>query len=122
MTDYLRINVSKLSIPGIWWRAVGAELLYMHSKEAHINAIYFLKRKDCLGYVRKAIGHLWLATVWTGHTELGFHARPHLHHLLRTRQHPDGDLTGTGVLALEEQVDAVLEVCAELCLRQTCIH
>ena len=105
-------------IPGIGCRTVGAKLLNVHAKETHVDAVDLLEGKDGLGQVREAVGHLWLGAVRPRSTELGLHARSHLDNLLRARQHADCHVTRARVLALQKQVDPVLQVRPQLCLRQ----
>ena len=44
-----RMKTITYQIPGIWWWAVWAKLLYVHSKEADIDALDLFKCKDRLG-------------------------------------------------------------------------
>lgn len=45
-------------VPGVWWGAVRAILLDVHTKEAHIHSINLLKGKQSFGTVREGLWHL----------------------------------------------------------------
>lgn len=44
--------------PSVWERALGAVLLHVHAKEAHVHAINLLKSKKCFGSIGESLGHL----------------------------------------------------------------
>ncbi len=69
-----------MHIPSVGEWALGAVLLHVHAKEAHIHAVNLLKGEKCFGSVGKRLRHL--TRVHKPVTKTNKHTRDELEHYI----------------------------------------